>query len=138
METKTLYILRGVSGSGKSTLAITLESELTDAIAIAADDYHYDKEGVYNFDLKNLKKAHEYCKSEVERYITKYHYTNIILHNTNTSENEITPYIDIADRHGYKVVSLVVENRHGSNDVHNVPSEVKVAQENRLRNSLKL
>lgn len=39
---------------------------------------------------------------------------------------------------GYRVVSLVVENRHGNRDVHNVPDEVKGKQEQRIKNSLKL
>ena len=138
METKTLWILRGVSGSGKSTLAETLENSLHHAKAVAADDFFYKLgKGTYQFDIKRLGEAHRWCR---ERVIVcmELEYINIILHNTNTSEKGINPYINIAERYGYKVVSLVVEKRHGSNDVHKVPSEVKVAQENRLRNSLKL
>ncbi len=138
METKTLYILRGVSGSGKSTLARTLENSLHHAKSVAADDFWYKLgEGSYKFDIKRLGEAHHWCRERVIGCMEA-GYTNIILHNTNTSEKEITPYLTMSDRYGYKIVSLVVENRHGSNDVHNVPSEVKISQENRLRNSLKL
>jgi len=134
---KTLYILRSVSGAGKTTLARTLEESLFDCVAIAADDYHYDEDGNYNFDIDNLGKAHEWCKTTV--YIEmKREATNIVVHNTNTSEREIKPYIDMAKECGYKVVSLVVENRHGNRNVHNVPMEVLDKQEKRLRGSIKL
>ena len=132
---KTLYILRGVSGSGKTTLAETLEDSLFDCVAIAADDYHYDTEGNYNFDIANLSKAHAWCKETVilEMYGETH---NIVVHNTNTSEREIKPYIDMAEQYGYEVVSLVVENRHGNDSVHNVPQSVRDNQAERLRNSI--
>lgn len=136
---KTLYILRGVSGSGKTTLAETLEKSLPKAVAIAADDYHYDKEGNYNFKIENLSKAHNWCKAKVKasmKWGNKF--DNIILHNTNTTEKELKPYLDLAEKYNYKVVSLVVENRHGNIDVHNVPDGVKEGQERKLRNNLKL
>lgn len=138
MTNKTLYILRSVSGAGKTTLAKTLEDNLPDAIAIAADDYHYDSEGNYNWKSENMHKAHKWCQSETDRYMCKYFYENIIIHNTNTTEKEIKPYIDLADKYGYKVVSLVVENRHGNSNVHNVPDNILENQEKRLRQSIKL
>lgn len=62
----------------------------------------------------------------------------IIVSNTTTTEKELKPYIDLAEEYGYKVVSLIVENRHGNDSIHNVPQEIRDSQENRLRNSLKL
>lgn len=134
---KTLYILRSVSGAGKTTLAKELEKNLPFAKAYSADDYHYNHEGVYNFKVENLGKAHKRCQDMV-KFSMETNVPNIIVHNTNTTEKEIKPYTDLAEKHGYKVVSLVVENRHGSNDVHNVPEDVKKKQEQRLRNNLKL
>lgn len=134
---KTLYILRGVSGSGKTTLAKTLEVSLPNAIAIAADDYHYDKDGNYNFDIRNLGVAHQWCRQNVELSMQGSR-DNIILHNTNTTDKEIQPYEKLANEYGYKVVSLVVENRHGNSNVHNVPNYVLQNQEKRLIDSIKL
>ena len=138
---KTLWILRSVSGAGKTTLAQTLQQYLPNATAIAADDYFYqlgdNGEMYYNFDATKLREAHKECKAYVEGYMID-DFDNIIVHNTNTTEKEIKPYTDLAEKYGYKVVSLVVENRHGNSDVHNVPEEVKKKQEQRLRNSLKL
>jgi predicted ABC-type ATPase len=133
---KTLYILRAVSGAGKTTLAKVLEESLHDCIAFAADDYHYDTEGNYNFELANLGKAHVWCKGKVDMHMYL-KVENIVVHNTNTSEREVKPYIDMAELHGYKVVSLIVENRHGNTNVHNVPDEVLKGQVDRLRNSIK-
>ena len=132
---KTLYLLRGVSGCGKSTLAETL-CELPNTVAVAADDYHYNNEGIYDFKVENLANAHSWCKGMVDSFMRRGR--NVVIHNTNTSEKEIKPYLDLAEKHDYKVVSLVVENRHGNSDIHNVPEEVKLKQESRLRHSLKL
>jgi predicted kinase len=134
---KNLYILRGVSGSGKTTLAKELEKNLPDAVAYAADDYHYDENGNYNFDVTKIGEAHLACRTNVQSSMGKGK-MNIIVHNTNTTEKEIRPYVDLAERLGYNVVSLVVENRHGNTDVHSVPSETKERQERRLKSSIKL
>jgi hypothetical protein len=36
-------------------------------------------------------------------------------------------YFDLAEKYGYTVVSLIVENRHGGKNIHGVPDE-KVEQ----------
>lgn len=64
--------------------------------------------------------------------------SNVIIHNTSTREWEFQPYIDMAHQYGYKVVSLVVENRHGNSSVHNVPEEVVENHRNNILNNLKL
>ena len=134
--TRTLYLLRGISGCGKSTLANNL-LQLPDSVAFAADDYHTDENGNYNWKVKNVSKAHDWCKANVQDSMEDL-YDNIIVHNTNTSEKEIKPYLDLADEYCYKVISLVVENRHGSNNIHNVPDETLQRQEMKLRNDIKL
>jgi hypothetical protein len=32
-------------------------------------------------------------------------------------------YIDLAKKYGYQVTSLIIENRHGNPNIHNVPME---------------
>ena len=138
MTEKTLTILRGVSGSGKTTLARVLEQSLPDCKAIAADDFWYViGEGEYAFDINRLGEAHAWCKERVLNGMN-YNTENIVLHNTNTSEKEINPYLELAKTYGYKVVSLVVENRHGNSNVHSVPDNVLCTQERKLRNAIKL
>lgn len=138
MTDKTLYLLRSVSGAGKTTLAKTLEASLPNAKAIAADDFWYlEGDGGYAFDITRLGEAHSWCKNYCER-LMKNGRLNIIVHNTNTSEKEIKPYMNLAEVYSYKFVSLVVENRHGSSNVHNVPDFALERQESNLRNNLKL
>lgn len=139
MNEKTLYILRGVSGCGKTTLAKTLEADLPNAEALSADDYWYlDDPDVYAFDINKLGLAHKWCQDYCKYVMDIGIRENIIVHNTNTSEKEIIPYLKLADKFGYKVVSLVVENRHGNTNVHDVPEVALQRQERKLRNSIKL
>lgn len=131
----TLYILRGVSGSGKTTLADTLVT-LPNTTAISADNFAYNENGEYVWDVNKLGTYHAKCKEACKRFMKDG--LNIILHNTSCTEKEINPYIDMAKEYGYTVVSLVVENRHGNTDVHSVPEKAKQRQANRLLNSIKL
>lgn len=47
----------------------------------------------------------------------------IVVSNTFTQEWEMKPYLEWAEDFGYKVFSLIVENRHGGVNCHNVPEE---------------
>ena len=132
MNEKILIVLRGVSGSGKTSVA-----HLFNGYMVAADDYFIDDYGNYRFDASRLHEAHIYCKEKVQRWM-QFDNTPIVVHNTNTLEREIKPYFDLADRYGYKVFSLIVENRHGSSDIHGVPHDTKVKQEIRLMDSIRL
>lgn len=134
---KTLILLRGTSGSGKTTLAETLKNNLPSCYAVAADDFFYNERGEYCFDVDQLHTAHKWCQGMVDE-LMELSIENIIVHNTNTSEKEIAPYIAMAEKYDYKVVSLVVEKRHDNTSVHNVPEKTLTKQEERLRNSIKL
>lgn len=138
MGNKILYIIRGVSGSGKSTLAKALIGDRDYKLHVMeADQFFYDKHDNYNFDPSKLGKAHENCQHRVGVSM-EFGVYPIVVSNTSTTEKELKSYLDLAKEHGYAVFCLVVENRHGNSDVHNVPSEVKQKQERNLRNSLKL
>ena len=117
---KELFLLRGLPGSGKSTLA-----KLLGKIHFEADMF-FMKEGVYQFDITKLRDAHQWCQLTVEEYMMNSYeglYKRIIVSNTFTMEWEMQPYFDLAEKHGYRVYSLIVENRHGGENVHNVPKE---------------
>lgn len=132
----TLTLLRGVSGAGKTTLANTLVTSLPNAFAIAADDFFETAEG-YKWDASRLRQAHQWCQ-EVVNYKMQAGRENIIVHNTSTTEKELKPYLEMAEYHGYSIVSLVVENRHGNASVHDVPKATVNSQKAKLRQSLKL
>lgn len=133
---KQLYLIRGVSGSGKTSLAKSMEQGMRYSRAIAADDY-FMVEGKYLFDANKLHNAHMWCQDQVEGLMIC-DMSHIIVHNTFTTEKEMEPYFNLAKTHGYQVVTLVVENRHGSKSVHDVPNEVIDRQRARLKNNLSL
>ena len=115
---KVLFIVRGLPGSGKSTLAKMLCPQ--DSIC-EADKFFY-KAGQYQFDAKKLPQAHEWCKGQVEARMQMSE-DRIVVSNTFTKEWEMAPYFELAQKFDYKVICLVVENRHGSQSIHNVPTE---------------
>jgi len=123
---KILYIVRGIPGSGKTTFARTLNS-----IIVEADQYFMDGEGNYKFDGSKIKFAHEYCRAQTEAWMqTKGDQVNvnrIAVSNTFTQEWEMEPYFELAKKYGYKVFTVIVENRHGGTNEHNV-SEDKIEQ----------
>ena len=125
---KVLYIVRGIPGSGKSTFAKRLVGE--DFLVCEADKYFIDKEtGEYKFDFTKIKEAHKFCQDTVETYmkdslVNDQFYREIAVSNTFTQEWEMRPYFELAKNYGYKVFSVVVENRHGGTNQHGVPEEV--------------
>ena len=113
---KVLIIVRGIPGCGKSTFANLLGGHV-----FTADDYHMvdDK---YVWTREKAGAAHNWCQSECERYM-KWELSPAIVANTSTTAKELKPYYDLAEKYGYKVFSIIVENRHGGVNEHNVPEE---------------
>tara|TARA_Y100000310_G_scaffold286891_1_gene311422 strand:+ start:633 stop:1025 length:393 start_codon:yes stop_codon:yes gene_type:complete len=125
---KTLFLIRGVSGSGKTTLSHHLKTE-NDKI-ISTDDFFVDSNGDYNFDVLKLKENHLKCQQQVGKWMVEGY--DIFVHNTFTQDWEMKPYFILGETFGYKVFTLVVENRHKSESVHNVPSETLDGQRERF------
>jgi predicted kinase len=113
---KELILLRGLPGAGKSTLATLLGGKY-----VEADMYFIDEvTGEYKFNQRDLPKAHNWCKWNVSDWMENEHEL-IVVANTFTQEWEFKEYHELAKQHGYRVHSLIVENRHGNKSVHNVP-----------------
>lgn len=123
---KELYLLRGLPGSGKSTLAKSIGGS-----HMEADKYFMDM-GEYKFDPTKLKEAHAWCQNAVKMYMSS-SIEKITVSNTFTQEWEMQPYYDLAKEHGYKVYSLIVENRHGGVNEHGVPEEKLIQMANRFQ-----
>jgi predicted kinase len=117
---KELFLLRGLPGAGKTTLAKSLSG-----LHLEADQY-FMEDGEYKFDASKLKEAHAWCQNAVRVWMTN-SVEKIVVSNTFTQTWEMDYYFELAKEHGYRVYSLVVENRHGGENVHNVPTE-KVEQ----------
>jgi len=113
---KELFLLRGLPGSGKSTLAESLGGSHMEA------DKYFTYEGKYEFDVTKIKDAHDWCQNAVRVFMENKN-KRVVVSNTFTQEWEMLPYFDLAEKHGYRVYSLIVENRHGGVNEHGVPED---------------
>lgn len=123
---KSLFLLRGLPGSGKSTLAKTIGGS-----HVEADMFFIDKEGSYNFDPTRLRIAHEWCRETAETAM-KRGADKVIVSNTFTQEWEMKAYYDLAEKYGFRVFSLIVENRHNGVNQHGVPEDKLVQMKERF------
>ena len=135
---KNLYIVRGLPGSGKSTFARSIAK----SYQVFEADQYFMKGGKYNFDPTKLKDAHSDCKNRVarrmrENLFNSIFFSNIVVSNTFTQDWEMKFYRNIAKRYGYKVHTIVVENRHGGMNVHGVPVDKVQVMEDRFEIKLK-
>jgi len=127
---KQLFLLRGLPGAGKTTIAESIGGK-----HVEADMFFKIRTGKYEFNPKELPDAHKWCLTICEGWMSDSEPT-IVVSNTFTQEWEMENYIDAAKDFGYRVHTLVVENRHGGKNIHNVPDEVLDKMENRF--SIKL
>lgn len=133
---KELFLLRGLPGSGKSTLAKSIGG-----IHIEADMFHINEDGEYKWTPEKVKDAHAWCQESTEKSMRaldnpKIGTKRITVSNTFTQEWEMQPYFDLAKKYGYRVYSLIVENRHGGVNEHNVPEETLDKMKKRFEISL--
>jgi hypothetical protein len=132
---KELFLLRGLPGSGKSSLANSIGGTW-----VEADMYFLNSAGEYKFNPMVLMEAHKWCRDRVEKEMKWYSEldpvlesdSRIVVSNTFTMEWEMQPYYDLAEKYGYRVYSLVVENRHGGVNEHGVPEEKLVQMKQRF------
>jgi predicted kinase len=122
---KVLTLLRGLPGAGKSTFASFIWNNYS---ICEADKFFVGEDGVYRFDASKLRYAHEWCKKEVETRMidnqnNPQYYPEIVVSNTFTQEWEMEGYYELAEKYGYTVFSVIVENRHGGVNQHGVPAE---------------
>jgi len=131
MADRNLILLRGVSGAGKSTVA----ELFIDAQIISTDDF-FMVDGEYQFDANSLIENHLKCTAKAEQSMHCAVVDNakhtLIIHNTFTKDWEMQPYLVLADKYKYMVHTLIVENRHGSESIHDVPKTAVDAQRERF------
>lgn len=128
---KELYLIRGLPGSGKSTLAKSIAN-----IFIEADQYFVDVNGEYKFEPSQLKNAHNYCYAQTQAWMktngNQINADKIAVSNTFTQEWEMSQYFELAKRYGYRVHTIIVENRHNGTNEHKVPEEKIEQMKNRF------
>ena len=108
-----LYAFRGLPGSGKTSFAKSLNLKFFEA------DQYFEKFNGNKYDFKLLKKAHQYCYQSVKEELENGR--SVIVSNTMTSEEEVLEYYSLAKELNVKFVSVILENRHNGESIHNVP-----------------
>jgi predicted kinase len=134
MIPKILTLVRGLPGSGKSTFANTITNEFS---VCEADKFFVGEDGVYRFDATKLSQAHNWCREQVEirmkdNQINEQYYPHIVVSNTFTKQWEMSDYFELAEKYGYQVFTIIVENRHGGVNQHGVPAEKLEQMKNRF------
>ena len=130
-----LILVRGVSGAGKSTIADMMDWLGHRTVSFSTDDM-FMVDGDYKFDPSKLGEYHAATVQKVRdvmiaRYEIKIPET-IIVHNTFTEEWEMKPYFELAEEFNWRVHTIIVENRHGSKSIHDVPDAALKAQKERF------
>lgn len=113
---KQLIIVRGLPGCGKSTF-----SEMISTDVCTPDDYRMIN-GKYRWTIENDISAHIESQKKCERLMrsdTKRICVSAVL----CTMDDMLPYYEMAEMYGYKVFSIIVENRHNSVNGHDVPDE---------------
>ena len=123
----TLVLLRGLPGSGKSTAAKLFDK----APHFEADMYFMGADGDYQFDVSKIKDAHNWCRHSTMDAMKK-GYPIVVVSNTFTQEWEMEAYYLLAEELGYRVVSMIVENRHSGKNIHGVPDDKLEIMKNRF------
>ena len=124
---KQLILLRGVPGSGKSTAAKLFDK----ALHFEADMYFLDSDGNYQFDASKIKNAHNWCRDSVMDAMKEGH-PIVVVSNTFTQEWEMNVYYLLAEELGYRVISMIVENRHAGKNIHGCPDDKIEQMRNRF------
>jgi ATP-dependent phosphoenolpyruvate carboxykinase len=132
---KSVIIIRGVSGSGKSTFSNLIADP---KVICTADDWYYETYGFYNWNVKDIPKAHGWCKDKFLKALDDDSIENIVIANTNTKTKDFEFYASTARSRGIPVHFIVMENRHGGKNTHNVPEETLIRQKESIIESLKL
>jgi adenylate kinase family enzyme len=133
---KEFYIIRGIPGCGKSTLANVLAANC-DSVICCADDYFRGTDGSYNFIPEYLGEAHSQCQAKARKGISE-NKERIIIDNVNATTAQLMPYIEMAEKANYRVISLIVEHRHQEINRHHVPEHSRRRMAEQMLSHIKL
>jgi len=81
--------------------------------------------------LTKLREAHNDCQQRCANLMMN-SVVRVVVSNTFTQEWEMEPYFEMAKRYGYRVHTIVVENRHGGENIHGVPEDKLEIMKNRF------
>ncbi len=126
---KILYVIRGPFGTGKTEFARTI----TENVVSSWDYYMQYGENKWNEKLK--PHADKYCITQSE-VLMKQSVETLAVTSSFSSNTDLDIYYELAEKYGYKVFCLVMDNRDVSEYRKNVPEEVVYDQAERLKQSI--
>lgn len=115
-----LYLIRGLPGSGKSTFAEKLAYGIH-AQHFEHDRYLYTEDGEYLWTEKRMAYAYRQCLRDTEA--TMVEGEPVVVSNVFPTAKSLKNYRKLAEKYGYRVTYIVVENRRGGVNIHNVPED---------------
>lgn len=115
-----LYLIRGLPGSGKSTFAMELANAL-DCNHFEHDQYLYTEEGDYVWTPGRMAYAYRQCLRDTESTMAEGE--PVVVSNVFPTSKSLKNYRKLAEKYGHRVTYIVVENRRGGQNIHDVPQE---------------
>jgi len=133
MSATKVVILSGIPGSGKSTIAREMTKD--GGVICSADQHFTDEAGNYNFVPFELQIAHAKCMKKFIDAIMEGKKI-VVVDNTNTSIEQVSPYYLVAKAFGLRDISLIVLKCSPqlalTRNTHNVPSHNVMQHHDRL------
>jgi predicted kinase len=117
----SIILLRGLPGSGKSTLAELL-SEKGKYPVHSIDSFFTNERNEYHFEFDKNHIAYSECEAQTRKSMQEGK-EKIFVDNTFTLEWELDLYLKLAAEFDYNVFVVTVENRHGSENIHQISEE---------------
>ena len=131
---KELVILRGLPGSGKSTFARLLTTGRKSVII--ENDQHMYEDGVYIWKPSKMKGAIKETNEKLYRTL-KEGVELIVIANVNVRLADFNRYMEMGKENGYKITSLVCENRANTTSIHGVDEETLCSMEENFQLKLR-
>lgn len=129
LEMKYLYIIRGPFGTGKTEFARTICNNV-----VSCWDY-YAQYGENRWNEKLKPHADEYCRSQTQSYLERGE-EKVVVTNSFSKNEDLDFYYSLAEKFGYQVFCMAMDNRDLEQYQRDVPKEIVLKQVIQLKNSM--
>ena len=129
---KTVFILRGVQGSGKSTVAHKIAGET--GVVCSSDEFCYDENGKYIWTPELQVVARRKCQEKFVDSLNRGAEV-IVVDGVNSDISRVSWFRRSAEKAGYVIHILIVENHHGGKDIHDsLPHTIEFSEKELRKN----